>query len=189
MAQSPIMECRIIAELINTYGCRVHLRKKKESKKVTEMYCMLLSEFTDTRMITLHGYPDLVASFELGGYHDTPEMIEKYRGSMPKGTLFSTSCHTIEESMNANVDYLFLSPIFDSISKKGYKANFDKKELGDWLSSYNGKAEIIALGGINKKNISQIYDLGFGSAALLGAVWQSNNPKKEYHTILKTIKK
>lgn len=187
IAHEPILECQIIASIINEFGCRVHLRKKKESKKVTEMYCMLLAEMTDLSKITLHGYPDLVVGFELGGYHDTPEMIKKYRKSMPKGTLFSTSCHSFEEVRNAKTDYAFLSPIFNSISKEGYVAGFDLKEVTDFLSTYKNKTKVIALGGVDDSNISQVYDMGFATAALLGAVWDSDDPLDEYEYILNNI--
>ncbi|MDN3709363.1 hypothetical protein QW060_20330 [Myroides ceti] len=36
------------------------------------------------------------------------------------------------------------------------------------------------MGGINLFNILEVYRAGFDDVALLGAVWQNNNPIKEF---------
>ena len=41
------------------------------------------------------------------------------------------SCHSFSdvEAIDGKEGYCFLSPVFDSISKEGYKANFEKSEF------------------------------------------------------------
>ena len=66
--------------------------------------------------------------------------------------------------------YCFLSPIFDSISKEGYKANFDKLELKEFLAK-DRKTKVIALGGLTEENYLEVLELGFDGGAFLGSVW------------------
>jgi thiamine-phosphate pyrophosphorylase len=67
-------------------------------------------------------------------------------------------------------DYVFLSPVFDSISKPGY---FRNDELGMMSDEWKAlvKTKVIALGGIDASNIHKTKELGFDGAAVLGAVW------------------
>lgn len=93
---------------------------------------------------------------------------------------FKGSCHSFEEVESFNKDvtlsgvegYCFLSPVFDSISKQGYKANFDKEELKNFLKK-DRNIKVIALGGVTKENYSELIGLGFDGGAFLGSVWNS----------------
>ncbi len=78
----------------------------------------------------------------------------------------SRSCHSLEESRGA-ADYVFISPVFDSISKAGYTAAFSLDELRGKVDS-----RCIALGGVEPCRLSQVADAGFGGAALLGYIWR-----------------
>lgn len=85
------------------------------------------------------------------------------------------------EDCEEKYDYAFLSPIFDSISKEGYKSNYDLKEIKKLLKNRNEK--IIALGGIDEDKIDAVKDLGFSGIALLGAIWQTENPLEKFKRI------
>lgn len=178
-------EIVLIAELINRFGCRVHLRKKSCSLEQVDYYCRKLCQITDRRLLTLHEFPQLVELYDIGGYHAKTDDIEFYNKKWGERVIYSVSCHSMEEADNVPncVKYLFLSPIFDSISKQGYKANFDKDKLHSWLNNHH-KAEIIALGGIDSHNIKEINELGFNGAALLGAIWNGNAIKQYENLIL-----
>ncbi|TAL61669.1 MAG: thiamine phosphate synthase [Bacteroidetes bacterium] len=78
-------------------------------------------------------------------------------------------------------EYAFLSPIFDSISKNGYKSKFteNKSEL---ISAISGK-KIIALGGIDEDKIEICRELGFTGVAVLGAIWKNDNPIEKFKRI------
>ena len=84
----------------------------------------------------------------------------------------SYSAHNFKEIQNLFIqtDYVFLSPVFDSISKDGYKSAFtDLEELKRELSAIN--KSVVALGGIKSDKISLCEDLGFNGYARLGDVW------------------
>lgn len=91
--------------------------------------------------------------------------------------------HSLKELENCTekYDYAFLSPIFDSISKIGYKSKFDLREIKDFFK--NRKEKIIALGGIDEDKIDIIKDLGFHGIALLGAIWQNENPVRKFKQV------
>lgn len=91
--------------------------------------------------------------------------------------------HSIKEleDCKEKYDYAFLSPIFGSISKAGYKSNFDLSEIKDFFKNRNEK--IIALGGIDEDKIDSVKELGFSGIALLGAIWQSEYPVEKFKRI------
>ena len=99
--------------------------------------------------------------------------------------MLSISCHSLEElsAYKAKFDYLFLSPIFDSISKKGYSGRFTREQL--LAARDNGLIDkkIIALGGITSGNIPIIRELGFGGVAVLGSVWFSPSPVTSFEEL------
>ena len=64
-----------------------------------------------------------------------------------------------------------MSPVFDSISKQGYKANFNKEELKKFLKKER-KIKIMGLGGVTEDNYSELINLGFDGGAFLGSVWK-----------------
>lgn len=90
----------------------------------------------------------------------------------------SRSCHSLEEIRDnlAVCDYLFLSPIFDSISKQGYGAAFDRKELEQAAARQLLQDKVYALGGVCAKNIGTLLQIGFHGAAVLGDLWQAAVP-------------
>ncbi|MDD6809054.1 MAG: thiamine phosphate synthase, partial [Bacteroidales bacterium] len=75
------------------------------------------AKFADERGET--AFPDMSHSGPTAAY------------SGPTAAMLSVSCHSLEElsAHKAKFDYLFLSPIFDSISKKGYSGRFTREQL------------------------------------------------------------
>jgi|SRR3972149_5782798 len=89
--------------------------------------------------------------------------------------------HSLQElnSCKKEYEYAFLSPIFDSISKENYKSKLDLSELEQIVE---GK-KIIALGGIDEDKIETVREIGFFGVAVLGAIWQSENPVGKFKNI------
>ena len=73
-------------------------------------------------------------------------------------------------------DHIFLSPVFDSISKQGYPAAFDDGVLKRFLSVTGHK--VVALGGVDGRRVATIAAMGFWGAAVSGAVWSGACPEK-----------
>ena len=92
------------------------------------------------------------------------------------GYSYSTSVHSLEayNALPVHFSYAFLGPVFDSISKPGYEAvsfDFSKKE--------ELPVKLVGLGGIGAGNVKQVLEMGFDGAALLGAIWNSEDPITE----------
>ena len=82
----------------------------------------------------------------------------------------SVSCHSFVElkAKKNDADYCFLSPIFDSISKRGYLSAFTPEALAGARDLGLIDPKVIALGGIEPGKITLIKAHGFGGAAMLG---------------------
>ena len=68
--------------------------------------------------------------------------------------------------------YMSLSPIFDSISKKGYKAAFSAAELEEARLRGIIDQRVMALGGVTFDKINEVKRMGFGGAMILGDAWK-----------------
>ena len=101
----------------------------------------------------------------------TGEQLNKWQ---QKGWLLSTSIHSVDTLHVAsnNWNQLLLSPVFDSISKQGYRAAFEESFR---LNKDRFKGNVLALGGINYITAGKARDMQFDGIALLGAIW--GNPE------------
>ena len=173
-------EIPVINKLFENGLDYLHLRKPDYSRDDLKIYLNSVKPEFIHRII-IHDHYDLINEFNIKGIHLNGRNIN----NIPTGIKpFSSSCHTIDEvkSFKNNIQgYLFLSPIFDSISKKGYKSSFDVGSLKQLNIDKVIDDNVVALGGINLENIQIIKELGFGGIAILGALWNDykidNNEK------------
>lgn len=156
----------------------LHLRKPDFSERELSS---LLSEIDKSfhERIVLHDHFNLTSYFHVRGIH-----LNKRNNRIPllyKGKI-SRSCHSLGE-IEGNTDmyeYLFLSPIFNSISKYGYYSGFSEQELVDATQKGIIHSKIIALGGITPERILKLKPYPFGGVAVLGYLWNytDNNEMK-----------
>ena len=86
----------------------------------------------------------------------------------------SRSCHSLGEiaaCKEENIDYMSLSPVFDSISKKGYRSAFTRDELLEAHRLGIIDERVLALGGVTFDRINEVLEMGFGGAMILGDAW------------------
>ena len=123
----------------------------------------------DRKRIVIHDFFELARLYGLRGIH-----LNARRSIVPDGWQghVSRSCHSLDEVRRYKdaCDYVFLSPIFDSVSKQGYASAFTDETLKQ--ASLDGIIDdkVIALGGVTPDKISYLQQLGFGGAAMLGCV-------------------
>lgn len=148
---------------------KLHVRKPNASEaRVVDLIDKIQKHFWER--IIVHEHHQLVPKMNLGGYHvKSTAMVPE----ATQGRHVSRSFHTFEaiRSCEKKLNYGFLSPIFDSISKPGYASKFSTTSIHTFLKSPL-KFPIYALGGITPNNINQAKNLGFGGAAVLGSIWQ-----------------
>ena len=128
------------------------------------------------KCIHLHDHHDLAETYELGGIHLNARHTEKparYTGCV------SRSCHSLEEVSRhkSACDYVFLSPIFESISKTGYASAFTEEALRRAAEDGVLDEKVIGLGGVTVDKIENLKVWNFGGAALLGAIWPTDSAK------------
>ena len=166
-----------------------HIRKTGENPDYTSALLEAVPRELRGRLI-LHSHYSLWNKFNPGGIHfkeTVPEEI--YRRAIANRGIVSAGAHSIKElekkselidkdtqdllsvayGENEPLRYIFLSPIYDSISKTGYSSRFtlENPELLQAVSQH----PTIALGGIKPAFFSELYDAKFAGAALLGYLW------------------
>lgn len=162
-------DARIITGLLDCGVDVIHLRKPDAG--ICE--CRKLLQKLTVRQranIVIHDFPDLYYEFSLKGIH-----VNKNIKSLPDGYngLRTRSCHSVGEIVKYKMeyDYMFLSPVFDSISKVGYKSGFTEKELQEASEEGIIDEKVIALGGVTFDKIPYLEKLNFGGVAMLGGIY------------------
>ncbi len=84
------------------------------------------------------------------------------------------SCHSLAEVMERKrgMDFVTLSPIFDSISKQGYMSAFTEEEIREAVSQGIIDSQVYALGGVTFEALPKVKEMGFGGAMILGDAWR-----------------
>ena len=163
-------EHELLGSLFETgLGC-FHLRKPEYSEMQMEAYLQSVPGKYHKK-IMLHAHYPLAEKYNLKGIHHTKTIP----GYFKEGLTVSASVHSIKEiEESKKYDYVFLSPLFDSISKPGYTGNFDFGELKNFLQRLkmqHSHPEVIALSGIDENNITIAHETGFDGVAVLGSIW------------------
>lgn len=161
----------------------LHVRKTAMTEDQLKAW---LSQFEEKQLqkMVLHQHHHLAEKFPVKGIHlkesfrkelrDTAQYAKRFRSN---GLIISSSFHDLEavKKEGYGFDYLFLSPVFSSVSKKGYEGQaFNVESLPH---------KIVALGGIESDKIPKTKDLGYAGVAVLGAVWLAENKKQAFTEI------
>lgn len=146
----------------------VHLRKPGSAESECAGLLEALSEDERARVV-VHDHFGLAARYGLMGIHlnsRNPSVPEGFHGQL------SRSCHSMEEvrRFKPECGYVFLSPVFDSISKRGYVSAFSAGDLNRAAASGIIDSRVVALGGVTPERLPYLRSLGFGGAAMLGCV-------------------
>lgn len=188
-------------DLINTFFSngllKLHLRKPFFTLSDYRNFLNRIDPKYHSR-ISVNGNFSLLNEFSGLGIHVTSQVREE--AFFPKiidllePSTISTSFHSWNEIEDNHYpfDYVFISPVFNSISKKGYKASIDLSRVKQVKLKIILKNEkppsIIALGGVDATTIAVLYQNGFDGVAVLGAIWESENPTASFIKIKENIK-
>ncbi|MFC3336824.1 thiamine phosphate synthase [Flavobacterium palustre] len=171
-------EIKLIHSLFENGMELFHIRKPDFSEEEMKVFVTAIGLEYRNRLV-LHSYHHLAEEFGIKRLHfsstNRPDNFQK-----TEGFSISTSTHSIEEfnALSEDFDYAFLSPVFKSISKENYEPNVN------WSTEIEKrihfKTKLIGLGGIQSENIHQAMEIGFNNVALLGSIWNSNNPIENF---------
>jgi len=169
-----------------------HLRKPGASVAEIAAYLHAVPRQYHCRIV-LHGPYAVTQQYPVGGLH----LPAAARATWPRqthvwqpGHSLSTSFHSVAElrQHRRRYDYVFLSPVFDSISKQSYAQAFALAELQEEVLRLRQRRQyapqVVALGGITAANVAQVRAAGFAGAAVLGSVWQAADPVAAFRQLL-----
>lgn len=169
-----LKEATLINQLFQAGMSCFHLRKPGNSAdKLNDLLKQIDPEYYSR--IALHQHHFLADKNSIKRLHFTEEIRnktseEELKQLKQKGFTLSTSVHQINLiARQQQFDYVFLSPVFNSISKAGYVGFADASFT---LQKSSPQPEVIALGGIDATNIHQLKTMNFDGAAVLGSIWQ-----------------
>lgn len=168
-----VEEDKILTALFEEGLDLLHLRKPDTEPVYSERLLTLLPE-SHHNQIVVHDHFYLKEEFNLRGIHlngRNPEPPVGYKGHISK------SFHHIDKlkAEKKNFNYVFLSPIFDSISKSNYTSAFDMEVLKQASAHGIIDKRVMALGGITTENMAVAKELGFGGVVVLGDLWNRFN--------------
>ena len=189
-------EVALINELFDRGLERFHLRKPRYS--VSELRRFLDRIKPENRnKVVIHSFHDLALEYDLGGIHLSERQRKLHPQSRQQAEFLLEKCPQLKLSSSFHslsdlrfaprlYTYTFISPVFDSISKPHHLAAYREDELVDAVAHATNK--VIALGGISIDRIPHTAQMGFDGVGLLGAVWKSSDPIRDFQAILAAAK-
>jgi thiamine monophosphate synthase len=183
-------EVECLEELLKAGLEKLHIRKlgmaeEGGSKPGTDTESLLerLAPQWSSRLV-LHGGRDVI---ELAKRYGIPQVHGHWHKPWEEGGIkLSASLHSWEEVREVpqgGLEYVFLSPLFDSISKPGYKAGRGLLERPEGVAPCG----LIGLGGIDQQTIGRVIRHGWDGAAVLGYIWESPAEALERYLLLREI--
>lgn len=174
-------ETGIINAMFRAWLHRLHIRKPALTIAETRTFINEIDKTYHSKLV-IHRHHSLYHEMNLGGIHlssfDLAEPSLQNRLTDFNPAAISASLHSwIElEVLAFACSYIFISPVFNSISKPGYNAAIDLGELRTLKQTASTLPAVYGLGGVSKNNIATLIEKGFDGAALLGSIWQSADP-------------
>lgn len=169
---------------------RIHIRKPAIAEELLKTYLENLEEKL-IQISALHYYENLVRKYLIPIFHfsNIPQkkILDEYNNISNKYSFkISTSFHhpSAIATEGQYFDYAFCSPVFPSISKKGYEPSLNW-DLNSNHFPKKEKPELIALGGIDSSKIEDCKNRGFDGVATLGNIW---NQKTKHKSIIELEK-
>lgn len=160
----------------------IYLRKSNINNAYWYAYLEQFPYGFDNRFITTDF--QLLHDLGLGGFHFQQDIVksltvEDLRENLAllrmKDKISSVTAHDLGElkKYDGVFDHILISPIFDSISKKGYSSAWDLEELKDYIFNRKDKRSLLfAQGGVDDQKLAIIQELGLDGLTLLGYLWE-----------------
>jgi thiamine-phosphate pyrophosphorylase len=186
-------EPAIVTKLFEAGLETFHLRKHKTSTKKTKDFINAIPKHFHNRII-IHSHHNLARLFNLKGIHLTKThkkrklrtwiMLKLIKLKNP-AIIISTSYDNIgklfEQQESYKYNYVFLSPIFESITSK-FQGGYTTHSLKSALSKSEYK--VIARGGVDINAIEKAHEIGFEGLAFYNSIWKRKDPVAEFNAIV-----
>lgn len=198
ISQSKVLddEHKIITALFEAGLGTLHVRKPRLRTKQLVEYIEKIPAHFHNRLI-IHSHHNLAAKYNLQGVHYTRMHLEptfrnwwrEKKLGFIKRKLVRTASHnklaSLYDESDIVYDYVFLSPIFDSITGK-YQSGFYEDSIRAAVQKTGLK--IVARGGIDATRLEKVQELGLYGVALYSCIWNNPDPLAEFLKIMHRCK-
>ena len=175
----------------------IQLREKsKESREIFEDACKIADICRDKAVFIVNDRLDIALAAGADGVHlgqsDIP--LTEARKIAPKPFIIGISVGSVEdadEAVENGADYIAVSPVFDTGSKKDAGKGHGLALVQEIRAKYPD-IPLIGIGGLNKTNVSDAVRAGLDGIAVISAVVSQENiaeSAKELLTVIKEAKK
>ena len=170
-----------IAEAAFSAGCRwLSLREKDlpEPKQALLLRELSVRARQFQAKVTLHGDLALAQQARAHGVHlSAGGDAAQARGMLGKDALIGLSVHSLEEARAVDskcVDYVIAGPVFETQSKPDYGPALGSEGLARIAAAC--PVPVVAIGGIDPKNVPDCRMAGAAGIAVMGGVMRAENP-------------
>jgi thiamine-phosphate pyrophosphorylase len=191
----PTLETMIATRLFELGLETFHLRKPRYSTREMTDYLDKIPVRFHNRIV-IHSHHTLAFKYNLKGIHLTRTHLKRTfrlwlnlrllrlkRPNLSVSTSFRKLASLYEEE---NIySYVFLSPIFDSISGK-FQAGFNEHSLKAAINKTH--FSIIARGGIDLTKVERVKEVGFAGLILNSSLWNAPDPIQSFIDVLDKLK-
>ena len=164
-----------------------HVRKKTFSTRELRNYLEAIPAKYHNRLV-IHSHHELALKFKLKGiYVSRSHKKKRFKLWFWKKWLklrradleISTTQRSIEDVLDyiPRYDYIFLAPVFDSLSGN-FQSAFSDYNLIPTLK--NSRYKVMARGGVSIDTLQKAHELGFGGVAFYTSIWKTTNPLQEF---------
>jgi len=177
-----------IAEAMLDAGLtRFHLRKHDWPVSDIRSWVKSLQKKYYDRLV-VHAQPNVVREFKLAGLHlrSNTHPPRTWTEDIP----VSCSCHSFRnlcEFAAGAASYATLGPVFASVSKGGYEPQRTPEEYAEVVRQWKaeqGNCPLLALGGLTVENIGRAREMDFDGFAVVGSVWDAEDPVSAFKQLL-----
>ena len=192
-------EPKLVQEMMSVGLTHFHLRKPTFSKEKLKSWLEQLS-IEEQEKIVLHSHWSLATQFPLRGLHfgasilkdmQPKEQQDWWSYAKKKELTISSSVHNQEEinRLPLGLDYVWLSPIFESISKAGYHSAYSTPQVDAWTKEMQERKQttVFALGGVTASHLKELRQRGFNGAVVVGTVWKDIRGLKDKEILKQRI--
>jgi len=174
-------------------GCKIvqYREKNKCTKEMIAEAEEIKGLCRDKAVFLVNDRVDVALAVDADGVHigqdDMP--FKTARRLFGEEKIIGLTVHNVEESIEAegiSADYIGLSPIFETSTKEDAGSGCGISMIEKVRK--NVKLPIVAIGGINKENISDVIKAGADSAVAISAVVCKDETYREIVYMIKIIK-
>lgn len=163
-----------------------HGRMIKEASKIADV-CRKLGA-----IFIVNDFPEVAKEVKADGVHIGREDLSysNARKILGNKRIIGVTVHSLGEALEAQsqgADYIGISPVFDTATKKDAGRGMGTEKLAYIVNAV--KIPCIAIGGINEANISAVARTGVDGIAVISAIATKDDVKEAAKKLIEGIKK